>query len=145
MDGQWKIRIIRQNKVWDFMWWACISQPIIVNNLILCNLCSLLRTEISFPFLSWCLKHSFINRISLLRLIIYFLIVCLWLSSLATAFYAAQIYWEVNAAQESKRFFPLGVIGAIVSWNYPFHNVFNPMLATVFSGNAAVIKVNIMV
>jgi len=38
-------------------------------------------------------------------------------------------------------FYPLGVIGAIVSWNYPFHNVFNPMLAAVFSGNAAVIKV----
>ncbi|XP_064990144.1 aldehyde dehydrogenase 22A1 isoform X2 [Musa acuminata AAA Group] len=39
-------------------------------------------------------------------------------------------------------FHPLGVIGAIVSWNYPFHNVFNPMLAAVFSGNAAVIKVS---
>ncbi|OEL16863.1 Aldehyde dehydrogenase 22A1 [Dichanthelium oligosanthes] len=39
-------------------------------------------------------------------------------------------------------FYPLGVIGAIVSWNYPFHNVFNPMLAAVFSGNAAVIKVS---
>uniref|UniRef100_A0A3B6BZN6 Aldehyde dehydrogenase domain-containing protein n=1 Tax=Triticum aestivum TaxID=4565 RepID=A0A3B6BZN6_WHEAT len=38
-------------------------------------------------------------------------------------------------------FYPLGVIGAIVSWNYPFHNVFNPMLAAVFSGNAAVIKI----
>lgn len=38
-------------------------------------------------------------------------------------------------------FYPLGVIGAIVSWNYPFHNVFNPVLAAVFSGNAAVIKV----
>ncbi|URD78008.1 Aldehyde dehydrogenase family [Musa troglodytarum] len=38
-------------------------------------------------------------------------------------------------------FHPLGVIGAIVSWNYPFHNVFNPMLAAVFSGNAAVIKI----
>jgi acyl-CoA reductase-like NAD-dependent aldehyde dehydrogenase len=38
-------------------------------------------------------------------------------------------------------FYPLGVIGAIVSWNYPFHNIFNPMLAAVFSGNAAVIKV----
>jgi hypothetical protein len=38
-------------------------------------------------------------------------------------------------------FYPLGVIGAIVSWNYPFHNVLNPMLAAVFSGNAAVIKV----
>ncbi|TVU37144.1 hypothetical protein EJB05_10444 [Eragrostis curvula] len=39
-------------------------------------------------------------------------------------------------------FYPFGVIGAIVSWNYPFHNVFNPMLAAVFSGNAAVIKVS---
>ncbi|KAG1371362.1 aldehyde dehydrogenase 22A1 [Cocos nucifera] len=39
-------------------------------------------------------------------------------------------------------FYPLGVIGAIVSWNYPFHNVFNPMLAAVFSGNAVVIKVS---
>ncbi|OMO58461.1 hypothetical protein COLO4_34626 [Corchorus olitorius] len=39
-------------------------------------------------------------------------------------------------------FHPLGVIGAIVSWNYPFHNIFNPMLAAVFSGNAVVIKVS---
>lgn len=38
-------------------------------------------------------------------------------------------------------FHPLGVIGAIVSWNYPFHNIFNPMLAAVFSGNSVVIKV----
>ncbi|XP_059433764.1 aldehyde dehydrogenase 22A1 [Corylus avellana] len=39
-------------------------------------------------------------------------------------------------------FHPLGVIGAIVSWNYPFHNIFNPMLAAVFSGNSIVIKVS---
>lgn len=39
-------------------------------------------------------------------------------------------------------FHPLGVIGAIVPWNYPFHNIFNPMLAAVFSGNGIVIKVN---
>ncbi|KAJ7980388.1 putative Aldehyde dehydrogenase [Quillaja saponaria] len=39
-------------------------------------------------------------------------------------------------------FHPLGVIGAIVSWNYPFHNVFNPMLAAIFSGNSIVIKVS---
>ena len=38
-------------------------------------------------------------------------------------------------------FHPLGVIGAIVSWNYPFHNIFNPMLAALFSGNGIVIKV----
>ncbi|GKV45028.1 hypothetical protein SLEP1_g52157 [Rubroshorea leprosula] len=39
-------------------------------------------------------------------------------------------------------FHPLGVIGAIVSWNYPFHNIFNPMLAAIFSGNSIVIKVS---
>ncbi|KAJ6794185.1 aldehyde dehydrogenase 22A1 [Iris pallida] len=39
-------------------------------------------------------------------------------------------------------FYPLGVVGAIVSWNYPFHNIFNPMLAAVFSGNGVVIKVS---
>lgn len=39
-------------------------------------------------------------------------------------------------------FHPLGVIGAIVSWNYPFHNIFNPMLAAVFSGNSIVIKIS---
>ncbi|XP_078443207.1 aldehyde dehydrogenase 22A1 isoform X2 [Wolffia australiana] len=39
-------------------------------------------------------------------------------------------------------FHPLGVIGAIVSWNYPFHNILNPVLAAVFSGNGVVIKVS---
>jgi acyl-CoA reductase-like NAD-dependent aldehyde dehydrogenase len=38
-------------------------------------------------------------------------------------------------------YIPLGVIGAIVPWNYPFHNVFNPISAALFSGNAIVIKV----
>ena len=38
-------------------------------------------------------------------------------------------------------FVPLGVIGAIVPWNYPFHNLFNPVSAALFSGNAIVIKV----
>ncbi|CAJ1378394.1 unnamed protein product, partial [Effrenium voratum] len=37
---------------------------------------------------------------------------------------------------------PVGVVGAIVPWNYPFHNVFNPVIAAVFSGNAIVIKVS---
>jgi acyl-CoA reductase-like NAD-dependent aldehyde dehydrogenase len=39
-------------------------------------------------------------------------------------------------------FDPLGVIGAIVPWNYPFHNVFNPVSAALFTGNAIVIKVS---
>ncbi|CAK0772335.1 hypothetical protein CVIRNUC_003952 [Coccomyxa viridis] len=37
---------------------------------------------------------------------------------------------------------PLGVVGAIVPWNYPFHNVFNPLTAAIFAGNALVIKVS---
>mmetsp|Transcript_5084 Transcript_5084/g.12219 ORF Transcript_5084/g.12219 Transcript_5084/m.12219 type:complete len:651 (-) Transcript_5084:5-1957(-) len=37
---------------------------------------------------------------------------------------------------------PVGVVGAIVPWNYPFHNVFNPLTAALFSGNAIVIKVS---
>merc|ERR1719221_2135264 len=37
---------------------------------------------------------------------------------------------------------PCGVVGAIVPWNYPFHNVFNPLIAAVFSGNAIIIKVS---
>jgi len=37
---------------------------------------------------------------------------------------------------------PRGVVGAIVPWNYPFHNVLNPVSAAVFTGNAIVIKVS---
>jgi acyl-CoA reductase-like NAD-dependent aldehyde dehydrogenase len=37
---------------------------------------------------------------------------------------------------------PLGVIGAIVPWNYPFHNVLNPVIAALFAGNGIVIKVS---
>lgn len=39
-------------------------------------------------------------------------------------------------------FHPVGVVGAIVPWNYPFHNVLNPLTAAVFAGNAIVIKVS---
>ncbi|GLC58293.1 hypothetical protein PLESTB_001342900 [Pleodorina starrii] len=37
---------------------------------------------------------------------------------------------------------PVGVVGAIVPWNYPFHNVLNPLTAALFAGNALVIKVS---
>merc|ERR1719313_2274961 len=37
---------------------------------------------------------------------------------------------------------PVGVVGAIVPWNYPFHNVFNPIISALFAGNAIVIKVS---
>ena len=35
---------------------------------------------------------------------------------------------------------PLGVVAAIVSWNYPFHNLMGPIIAGVFSGNGVIIK-----
>ncbi|ANZ74964.1 BA75_03049T0 [Komagataella pastoris] len=38
------------------------------------------------------------------------------------------------------RYEPLGVVGALVSWNYPFHNLMGPLLASIFTGNAIVIK-----
>ncbi|XP_077218151.1 aldehyde dehydrogenase 22A1 isoform X2 [Tasmannia lanceolata] len=50
--------------------------------------------------------------------------------------------WSMLHKRSKVEFQPLGVIGAIVSWNYPFHNIFNPMLAAVFSGNSVVIKVS---
>ena len=37
---------------------------------------------------------------------------------------------------------PVGVVGTIVPWNYPFHNIFNPLLAAVFAGNSIVVKVS---
>ena len=37
---------------------------------------------------------------------------------------------------------PVGVVGAIVPWNYPFHNVLNPTSAALAAGNAIVIKVS---
>lgn len=35
---------------------------------------------------------------------------------------------------------PLGVVAAIVSWNYPLHNAWSPIMAALFSGNAIVLK-----
>lgn len=38
------------------------------------------------------------------------------------------------------RYEPLGVVSAIVSWNYPFHNLMGPLIASIFTGNAIIIK-----
>ena len=35
---------------------------------------------------------------------------------------------------------PLGVVAACVSWNYPFHNLIGPMISSLFTGNAIVVK-----
>ncbi|KAK9238700.1 Aldehyde/histidinol dehydrogenase [Lipomyces kononenkoae] len=35
---------------------------------------------------------------------------------------------------------PLGVVLAIVSWNYPLHNILNPIIASIFTGNGIIVK-----
>lgn len=37
---------------------------------------------------------------------------------------------------------PLGVIGVIIPWNYPFHSVLSAAAAAIFAGNAALVKVS---
>ncbi|KAK3298308.1 Aldehyde/histidinol dehydrogenase [Chaetomium fimeti] len=37
---------------------------------------------------------------------------------------------------------PLGVVAALVSWNYPFHNFIGPVISALFSGNAIMVKVS---
>lgn len=36
----------------------------------------------------------------------------------------------------------MGVLAAIVPWNYPFHNMFGQIISALFAGNALVIKVS---
>ncbi|VVT50506.1 uncharacterized protein SAPINGB_P002786 [Magnusiomyces paraingens] len=35
---------------------------------------------------------------------------------------------------------PLGVVAALISWNYPLHNLMGPIVASIFSGNGIVVK-----
>lgn len=35
---------------------------------------------------------------------------------------------------------PLGVVAALVSWNYPFHNFIGPIISALFAGNAIIVK-----
>ncbi|KAH6647077.1 Aldehyde/histidinol dehydrogenase [Truncatella angustata] len=37
---------------------------------------------------------------------------------------------------------PLGVVAALVSWNYPFHNLIGPVISAIFAGNGIVVKVS---
>lgn len=39
-------------------------------------------------------------------------------------------------------YLPLGVIGVICPWNFPFHNLFCPIIPALFAGNAVVAKVS---
>ncbi len=38
---------------------------------------------------------------------------------------------------------PLGVIGVIVPWNYPFHNVLSAVAAALMAGNGVIVKVTL--
>lgn len=38
------------------------------------------------------------------------------------------------------RYEPLGVVSAFISWNYPFHNLMGPIISSLFTGNAIIIK-----
>jgi acyl-CoA reductase-like NAD-dependent aldehyde dehydrogenase len=38
------------------------------------------------------------------------------------------------------RYEPLGVVSAFISWNYPFHNLMGPIVASLFTGNAIIVK-----
>ncbi|EEY15680.1 Msc7p [Verticillium alfalfae VaMs.102] len=40
------------------------------------------------------------------------------------------------------RYEPLGVVAALVSWNYPFHNLMGPIISSIFAGNGVLIKVS---
>ena len=37
---------------------------------------------------------------------------------------------------------PLGVVGVICPWNFPFHNIFCPTVPALFAGNAVIAKVS---
>ncbi len=44
--------------------------------------------------------------------------------------------------QSYVEYHPLGVLGVIAPWNYPFHNIYNHIISGIFAGNAVVTKVS---
>lgn len=44
--------------------------------------------------------------------------------------------------RNSVRYEPMGVVAALVSWNYPFHNMLGPIISSIFAGNGVVVKVS---
>ncbi|ROT37553.1 succinate-semialdehyde dehydrogenase [Sodiomyces alkalinus F11] len=40
------------------------------------------------------------------------------------------------------RYEPLGVVAALVSWNYPFHNFIGPVISSLFAGNGILVKIS---
>lgn len=113
----------------------------------------------SLKLYSWCFNHLFISVKKLFKGLATMNNHCNWLNrvccfaicvSLCVRCFPSMFKYEFALRSSGRSMFhktskvefhPLGVVGAIVSWNYPFHNIFNPMLAAVFSGNSIVIKV----
>ncbi|KAL5534092.1 hypothetical protein ACEPAG_553 [Sanghuangporus baumii] len=50
-------------------------------------------------------------------------------SSLMLSYKRSELHYE-----------PLGVVAAVVSWNYPLHNAWSPIIAAIFAGNGIVVK-----
>ncbi|KAJ7470256.1 Aldehyde/histidinol dehydrogenase [Mycena latifolia] len=50
-------------------------------------------------------------------------------SNLILCYKKSKVYYE-----------PLGVVAGIVSWNYPLHNAWSPIIASLFAGNGIVLK-----
>ncbi|KAJ1959805.1 Meiotic Sister-Chromatid recombination aldehyde dehydrogenase [Dispira parvispora] len=48
--------------------------------------------------------------------------------------------WMLSYKHAIVEYCPVGVQGAIVSWNYPFHNMLGPIITALFVGNGIVIK-----
>ncbi|KAG6018781.1 hypothetical protein E4U41_003585 [Claviceps citrina] len=50
--------------------------------------------------------------------------------------------WLMSYKRNTVHYEPMGVIAALVSWNYPFHNLLGPVVSALFAGNAIVVKVS---
>lgn len=49
--------------------------------------------------------------------------------------------WLIGLMKSAEvRYEPVGVVAAMVLWNYPFHNLMGPIIAALFTGNAIVVK-----
>ena len=58
--------------------------------------------------------------------------VCVWLAD-ARCLHTLHTYAGLSAA---------GVMGAIIPWNYPFHNMYGQIISALFAGNGIVLKVS---
>jgi acyl-CoA reductase-like NAD-dependent aldehyde dehydrogenase len=48
--------------------------------------------------------------------------------------------WLLSYKCAEIRYEPLGVIAAMVSWNYPFHNLMGPVVSALITGNGIILK-----